>query len=79
MVNDSHPHGGRITPWFDRGLVTASERFQQHLFRLLGDLGLEGCPLLQSLLRNNETGTIMVVHVDDPMASGPPGDVDEAW
>ena len=28
------------------GLVTASKRFQQHLFRLLHDLGFECCPLL---------------------------------
>ena len=52
------------------GLVAASKRFQQYLFRLLRDLGFESCPLLPTLLRNLITGTVMVVHVDDPMASG---------
>ena len=61
------------------GLVTASKRFQQHLFRLLRDLGFESCPLLPTLLRNPITGTIMVVHVDDPMASGPPGDAEKLF
>ena len=61
------------------GLVTASKRFQQHLFRLLHDLGFECCPLLPTLLRNPITGTIMVVHVDDPMASGPPGEAEKLF
>ena len=61
------------------GLVTASKRFQQHLFRLLHDLGFECCPLLPTLLRNPITGTIMVVLVDDPMASGPPGDAEKLF
>ena len=47
------------------GLVAASKRFQQYLFRLLRDLGFESCPLLPTLLRNPITGTIMVVHVND--------------
>ena len=54
------------------GLVAASKRFQQFLFQLLRDLGFVSCPLLPTLLRNPITGTIMVVHVDDPMVSGPP-------
>ena len=61
------------------GLVTASKRFQQHLLRLLQDLGFECCPLLPTLLRNPITGTIMVVHVDDPMASGPPGEAEKLF
>ena len=60
------------------GLVAASKRFQQYLFRLLRDLAFESCPLLPTLLRNPITGTIMVVHVDNPMASGPPGGGGEA-
>ena len=59
------------------GLVAASKRFQQYLFRHLRDLGFESCPLLPTLLRNPITGTIMVVHVDDPMASGPPGEAEK--
>ena len=61
------------------GLVTASKRFQQHLFRLLQELGFECCPLLPTLLRNPITETIMVVHVDDPMASGPPGEAEKLF
>ena len=61
------------------GLVTASKRFQQHLFRLVHDLGFECCPLLPTLLRNPITGTIMVVHVDDPMVSGPPGEAEKLF
>ena len=34
------------------GLVAASKRFQQYLFRLLRDLGFESCPLLPTLLRS---------------------------
>ena len=55
------------------GLVAASKRFQQYLFRLLRDLGFESCPLLPTLLRNPITGTIMVVHVDDPSRGGSTG------
>ena len=62
--------------WKLNGLVAASKRFQQHLFRLLRDLGFESCSLLPTLLRHPITGTIMVVHVDDPMASGPPGEAE---
>ena len=61
------------------GLVTASKRFQQHLLRLLQDLGFECYPLLPTLLRNPITWTIMVVHVDDPMASGPPGEAEKLF
>ena len=61
------------------GLVAASKRFQQHLFRLLQGLGFECCPLLPTLLRNPITGTIRVVRVDDPMASGPPGEAEKLF
>ena len=61
------------------GLVTASKRFQQHLFRLLRNSVFESCPLLPTLLRNPITGTIMVVHVDDPMASGPPKEAEKLF
>ena len=61
------------------GLVAASKRFQQYLFRLLRDLGFESCPLLPTLLRNPITGTVVVVHVDDPMASGPPGEAEKLF
>ena len=61
------------------GLVAASKRFQQYLFRLLRGLGFESCPLLPTLLRNPITGTIMVVHADDPMASCPPGEAEKLF
>ena len=35
--------------------------------------------MLPTLLRNPITGTIMVVHVDDPMASGPPGEAEKLF
>ena len=54
------------------GLVKASQLFQDYLSGILTEkLGFKACLAQRTLLRNASSELSMVIHVDDPMTTGP--------
>lgn len=53
------------------GLRQAAQRFQTYLTKLIVDLGFEQCGAEAMLFRHVEKGLTTVVHIDDPLTSGP--------